>query len=187
MSQEPDSSWPDRWPGCVCSTSPPSSPRRSAATLLADYGADVLKVELPGAGDGARGFPPLKDGKALWWKVTNRNKRFITLDLRRPEGAALLQRMLPRFDVLIENFRPGTLDRWGLTREALWAIQPRLVILRVTGFGQTGPVPRPARLRAHVRGHGRADLHHRRSRTASRCTPATRSATRSAGCSARSA
>ncbi len=111
----------------------------SAAALLADYGAEVLKVELPGAGDGARGFPPLKDGKALWWKVTNRGKRFITLDLRKPEGAALLLRMLPRFDVLIENFRPGTLDRWGLTREALWAAQARLVILRVTGFGQTGP------------------------------------------------
>jgi crotonobetainyl-CoA:carnitine CoA-transferase CaiB-like acyl-CoA transferase len=111
----------------------------SAASLLADYGADVLKVELPGAGDGARGFPPHKDGKPLWWKVTNRGKRFVTLDLRRPEGAALLLRLLPRFDVLVENFRPGTLDRWGLTREALWAAQPGLVILRVTGFGQTGP------------------------------------------------
>ena len=111
----------------------------SAASLLADYGADVVKVELPGAGDGARGFPPHKDGKALWWKVTNRGKRFIALDLRKPEGAALLLRLLPRFDVLVENFRPGTLDRWGLTRDALWAAQPRLVILRVTGFGQTGP------------------------------------------------
>ncbi|MBL8333832.1 MAG: CoA transferase, partial [Rubrivivax sp.] len=111
----------------------------SAASLLADYGADVVKAELPGAGDGARGFPPLKDGKPLWWKVTNRGKRFVTLDLRRPEGAALLLRMLPRFDVLVENFRPGTLDRWGLTREALWQAQPKLVILRVTGFGQTGP------------------------------------------------
>lgn len=111
----------------------------SAAALLADYGADVVKVELPGAGDGARGFPPFKDGKPLWWKVTNRGKRFLTLDLRRPEGAALLLRMLPRFDALVENFRPGTLDRWGLSKEALWAAQPRLVILRATGFGQTGP------------------------------------------------
>jgi crotonobetainyl-CoA:carnitine CoA-transferase CaiB-like acyl-CoA transferase len=111
----------------------------SAAALLGDYGAEVLKVEMPGAGDGARGFPPHKDGKALWWKVTNRGKRFVTLDLRKPEGAALLLRLLPRFDVLVENFRPGTLDRWGLTAQALWQTQPRLVILRVSGFGQTGP------------------------------------------------
>lgn len=111
----------------------------SAASLLADYGADVLKAELPGAGDGARGFPPHKNGKALWWKVTNRGKRFITLDLRKPEGAALLLRLLPRFDVLVENFRPGTLDRWGLDARTLWQAQPRLVILRVSGFGQTGP------------------------------------------------
>lgn len=111
----------------------------SAASLLADYGADVLKAELPGVGDGARGFPPHKDGKALWWKVTNRGKRFITLDLRKPEGAALLLRLLPRFDVLVENFRPGTLDRWGLDARTLWQAQPRLVILRVSGFGQTGP------------------------------------------------
>ena len=111
----------------------------SAASLLADYGADVLKVELPGAGDGARGFQPHKDGKPLWWKVTNRGKRFITLDLRRPEGAALLLRLLPRFDVLVENFRPGTLDGWGLDRDTLWQARPRLVILRVSGFGQTGP------------------------------------------------
>jgi len=111
----------------------------SAAALLADYGAEVLKIELPGAGDGARGFPPHKDGKPLWWKVTNRGKKFATLDLRKPEGAALLKRLLPRFDVLIENFRPGTLDGWGLDRTALWAVQPRLVILRATGFGQDGP------------------------------------------------
>ncbi len=111
----------------------------SAAALLADYGADVVKVELPNVGDGARGFPPHKDGKPLWWKVTNRGKRFITLDLRKPQGAALLLKMLPEFDVLIENFRPGTLDQWGLDKATLWAHQPSLVILRVTGFGQTGP------------------------------------------------
>jgi crotonobetainyl-CoA:carnitine CoA-transferase CaiB-like acyl-CoA transferase len=111
----------------------------SAATLLGDYGADVVKVELPGAGDGARGFPPHKEGKPLWFKVLNRGKRFITLDLRKPEGAALLLSMLPKFDVLIENFRPGTLDTWGLSAEALWKANPSLVILRATGFGQTGP------------------------------------------------
>ncbi len=111
----------------------------SAAALLADYGAEVVKLELPGVGDGARGFPPHKDGKALWWKVTNRNKKFATLDLRKPEGIAVLKRLLPQFDVLVENFRPGTLDRWGLSKEVLWSLQPRLVILRATGFGQTGP------------------------------------------------
>jgi len=110
----------------------------AAAALLADYGAEVLKVELP-SGDGSRSFAPLKDGKALWWKVTNRNKKLVSLDLRKPEGVALLKRLLPRFDVLIENFRPGTLDRWGLDRDTLWALQPRLVILRATAFGQDGP------------------------------------------------
>ncbi|WP_137921353.1 CoA transferase [Hydrogenophaga sp. 2FB] len=111
----------------------------SAAALLADYGAEVLKVELPGSGDSCRSFPPFKDGKPLWWKVTNRNKKLISLDLRKPEGLALLKQMLPSFDVLIENFRPGTLDKWGLDRDTLWSLQPRLVILRATAFGQTGP------------------------------------------------
>ncbi len=111
----------------------------SAAAMLADYGAEVLKIELPGSGDSCRGFPPFKDGKPLWWKVTNRNKKLISLDLRKPEGLALFKQLLPRFDVLIENFRPGTLDGWGLDRETLWALQPRLVILRATAFGQTGP------------------------------------------------
>lgn len=110
-----------------------------AATLLADYGADVLKIEMPGQGDGLRSFPPFKDGKPLWWKAANRNKKFATLDLRTPEGLVLIKQMLPRFDVLIENFRPGTLDRWGLSKEMLWSIQPRLVILRATAFGQDGP------------------------------------------------
>lgn len=111
----------------------------SAASLLADYGADVVKIELPGEGDGARSFPPHKNGKPLWWKVTNRSKRLITLDLRTPKGLALFLKMLTKFDVLIENFRPGTLDNWGLSKEVLWAVQPRLVILRTTGFGQSGP------------------------------------------------
>ncbi|MEH2535171.1 crotonobetainyl-CoA:carnitine CoA-transferase CaiB-like acyl-CoA transferase [Bradyrhizobium sp. AZCC 1588] len=110
-----------------------------AATLLADYGADVLKIEMPGQGDGVRAFPPFKNGKPLWWKSVNRNKKFATLDLRKPEGVDLFKRMLPHFDVLIENFRPGTLDRWGLSKEVLWQIQPRLVILRATAFGQDGP------------------------------------------------
>lgn len=110
-----------------------------ASTLLADLGAEVLKVELPGQGDALRDLAPHKEGVPLWWKVTNRNKRGITLDLRREEGRELLGRFLPGCDVLVENFRPGTLDRWGLTREWLHGKHPGLTILRVTGFGQTGP------------------------------------------------
>jgi len=110
-----------------------------AATYLADLGAEVLKVELPRAGDPLREMPPHKDGVPLWWKVTNRNKRGITLDLRKAKGKVLFERLLPQFDVLVENFRPGTLDRWGLDRDRLLDIKPELVILRMSGFGQTGP------------------------------------------------
>lgn len=111
-----------------------------AASLLADFGAEVIKLELPGLGDGLRGFPPFKDGKPLWWKVTNRGKRHGTLDLRKPEGAALFLKLVAQSDVLIENFRPGTLAKWGLDIDKLWKANPRLVVLRVSGFGQDGPM-----------------------------------------------
>lgn len=110
-----------------------------SATLLADLGAEVLKVELPGAGDGLRALAPHKDGVPLWWKVANRNKRGVTLDIRKPEGLALLETLLPSYDVLVENFRPGTLDKWGLPIARIRDLAPRCVVLRVTGFGQTGP------------------------------------------------
>ena len=110
-----------------------------AATLLADFGAEVIKFELPKTGDGLRGFPPFKDGKSLWWKVTNRGKYFATLDLRKPEGKDLFLKMAADADVVVENFRPGTLERWGLDIETLWAANPRLVVLRMTAFGQDGP------------------------------------------------
>src|ERR1700722_2155934 len=110
-----------------------------AATMLADLGAEVLKIEMPDSGDALRRLAPHKDGVPLWWKVTNRNKKGITLDLRQPDGKALLGRLVARHDVLVENFRSGTLDQWGITRDWLQAINPRLTILRVTGFGQTGP------------------------------------------------
>jgi crotonobetainyl-CoA:carnitine CoA-transferase CaiB-like acyl-CoA transferase len=113
-----------------------------AAALLGDLGAEVLKIELPGGGDAMRQIAPHKDGVPLWFKVTNRNKRGITLDLRKPEGKALFERLLPRFDVLIENFRPGTLDAWGLGWARLSALHPTLTVLRVSGFGQTGPYAR---------------------------------------------
>ncbi len=110
-----------------------------AAGLLGDYGAEVIKVEMPGAGDSLRALAPHKDGAPLWWKVTNRNKRGITLDLRKPEGRDLFAKLVMGADVLVENFRPGTLDGWGITRSWLQEISPRLTILRVTGFGQDGP------------------------------------------------
>jgi crotonobetainyl-CoA:carnitine CoA-transferase CaiB-like acyl-CoA transferase len=107
--------------------------------LLADLGAEVLKVEMPETGDALRRLAPHKEGVPLWWKVTNRNKKGITLDLRKPDGKALLGRLVAQHDVLVENFRSGTLDGWGITRAWLQDINPRLTILRVTGFGQTGP------------------------------------------------
>lgn len=110
-----------------------------AAGLLGDYGAEVIKVEMPGTGDSLRALAPHKDGAPLWWKVTNRNKRGITLDLRKPEGRDLFAKLVEGADVLVENFRPGTLDGWGITRSWLQEISPRLTILRVTGFGQDGP------------------------------------------------
>ncbi|MBO9328374.1 acyl-CoA transferase [Achromobacter sp. HZ01] len=110
-----------------------------SCTLMADLGAEVLKVEVPGEGDHIRQLPPHKNGVALWSKVANRNKRGVTLDLRQPEGIEILERLLPQYDVLVENFRPGTLDRWGLDLARLRALRPDLIVLRVTGFGQTGP------------------------------------------------
>lgn len=111
-----------------------------ASTLLADFGADVIKVELPGVGDVMRQLPPHKNGAPLWWKVTNRNKRGMTLDLRKEEGKEIFRKMIPKFDVLTENFRPGTLERYGFSRDVLKELNPDLIILRITGYGQTGPM-----------------------------------------------
>ncbi|KRC47267.1 acyl-CoA transferase [Leifsonia sp. Root227] len=110
-----------------------------AATFLGDFGADVIKVEHPTRPDAARGHGPAKDGVNLWWKTLGRNKRTVTIDLGSPDGAELLLALAADADVLIENFRPGTLERWGLGPEALHAANPRLVIARVTAFGQFGP------------------------------------------------
>lgn len=110
-----------------------------SATLLADLGAEVVKAELPRVGDPLRELPPHDHGVPLWWKVTNRNKRGITLDLRTPEGGELFRRLVPQFDVLVENFRPGTLARWGFDIGTLTDLNPGLIVLRVTGFGQSGP------------------------------------------------
>ncbi len=110
-----------------------------SATLCADLGARVVKLELPDGSDALRTLAPTTDAHALYWKVANRGKRGITLDVRKPEGRALFLRLLPDFDVLVENFRTGTMDRWGLDLKTLHEVNPRLTILRLTGFGQTGP------------------------------------------------
>ncbi|MGH3627204.1 MAG: CaiB/BaiF CoA transferase family protein [Sciscionella sp.] len=113
-----------------------------AATLLGDYGAEVIKVEHPVKGDPARHHGYVKNGVALWWKVLSRNKMTVTLDFSKADGAALLLRLAADADVVIENFRPGTLERWGVGPDQLHAVNPNLVIARVTGFGQTGPYAR---------------------------------------------
>jgi len=108
-----------------------------AGMLLADFGADVVKVEQPGTGDPLRQWTA--DGQSFWWKVYARNKRFITLNLKSDDGRALLLRVLPRFDVVMESFVPGTLERLQLGPTALHERHPGLVILRISGWGQTGP------------------------------------------------
>ena len=110
-----------------------------AATLCGDLDAEVTKLELPDGSDTLRYMLPVMGEHPLFWKVTNRGKRGITLDVRKPEGKALFLKMLPHFDVLVENFRTGTLDRWGLDLATLHAHNPDLIVLRLTGFGQTGP------------------------------------------------
>ncbi len=113
-----------------------------AATLLGDFGAEVIKVEHPRRPDPSRGHGPSKDGVGLWWKLLGRNKKAITLDLSTDAGRDVLLRLAAESDVVIENFRPGTLERWGLGWEQLAAENPRLVLARVTGFGQFGPYAR---------------------------------------------
>jgi len=110
-----------------------------AATLLADFGADVVKVEKPVEGDPFRQMLPHKDGAPLWFKTANRNKRGITLDIRKPEGQELFKRLVRDADVVVENFRPGTLERWNIGWDDLREVNPDLVMLRTTGFGQYGP------------------------------------------------
>lgn len=108
--------------------------------LLGDFGAEVIKIEAPGVGDPMREWGREKPyGKSLWWPVVARNKKSVTANLRMAQGQELARRLLADADVLVENFRPGTLERWGLSPEALWELNPRLVITRVTGYGQSGP------------------------------------------------
>lgn len=110
-----------------------------AGKILGEFGADVIKIEPPGAGDPLRNWRLVKDGTSVWWQVQSRNKRSIALDLRSPEGQDIARKLIAGADVLIENFRPGTLEGWGLDYESLSKLNPGLVMLRISGYGQTGP------------------------------------------------
>ncbi len=110
-----------------------------AAKTLADFGAEVIKIEPPGAGDPLRKWRMLKDGTSVWWQVQSRNKRSLALDLKQPEAQDIVRRLAAEADVLIENFRPGALEGWGLGPAALQALNPGLIMLRISGYGQTGP------------------------------------------------
>ena len=110
-----------------------------AAKTLADFGADVIKIEPPKVGDALRKWRLLKDGTSIWWQVQSRNKRSLSLDLKHAEAQDIVRTLLKEADVLIENFRPGTLEGWGLDPEKLLELNPKLIILRISGYGQTGP------------------------------------------------
>ena len=108
--------------------------------LLADFGAEVIKIEQPGVGDPMREWGRERSGgKSLWWPVVARNKKSVTLNLRKEEGQALIRRLIESTDIVVENFRPGTLERWGLSYEEIRSVNPRTILVRVTGFGQDGP------------------------------------------------
>ena len=110
-----------------------------AAKTLADFGADVIKIEPPNVGDALRKWRLLKDGTSVWWQVQSRNKRSLSLDLKLVEAQEIVRTLVKEADVLIENFRPGTLEGWGLDPQKLLEINPRLIVLRISGYGQTGP------------------------------------------------
>ncbi|MBD8563600.1 CoA transferase [Oxalobacteraceae sp. CFBP 8763] len=110
-----------------------------AGKTLGEFGADVIKIEAPGSGDPLRNWRMIKEGTSVWWQVQSRNKRSIALDLRSAEGQDIARKLIAEADVLIENFRPGTLEGWGMGWDALSALNPGLVMLRISGYGQTGP------------------------------------------------
>ena len=112
--------------------------------LMADHGAEVIKIEQPGDGDPMRNWGRTK---SLWWEVVGRNKKSVTINLRIPEGQNLVKQLVEKSDFLLENFRPGTMERWGLGWEDLKAVNPKLIMIRVSGYGQTGPY-------AHRAGYG---------------------------------
>lgn len=110
-----------------------------ASKILAEFGADVIKIEPPQTGDPLRTWRLLHDGTSVWWAAHARNKRSVTLDLRQPEGQEVIRKLAADADILIENFRPGAMEKWGLGFKDLHAINPKLIMLRVSGYGQSGP------------------------------------------------
>ncbi|MFS2081521.1 CaiB/BaiF CoA transferase family protein [Telluria sp. Tellsp131] len=110
-----------------------------AGKTLGDFGADVIKIEAPGTGDPLRNWRMMKDGTSIWWQVQSRNKRSLALDLRSEEGQDVARKLIAEADVLVENFRPGTLESWGMGWDVLSELNPGLVMLRISGYGQTGP------------------------------------------------
>jgi crotonobetainyl-CoA:carnitine CoA-transferase CaiB-like acyl-CoA transferase len=110
-----------------------------ATVLLADFGAEVIKIEHPRYGDGQRKLEPIMNDIPLWWKSVSRNKRCITLDLGKPEGAEIFKELVRGQDVVVENYRPGTFEKWGIGYDTLRAVEPKIILLRISGFGQTGP------------------------------------------------
>jgi len=109
-----------------------------AAKTLADFGAEIIKIEPPGQGDPLRKWRMLHEGTSVWWEAQSRSKQSVCVDLRQPEGQELVRKLAEQADVLIENFRPGAMEKWGLSWEAMHALNPRLIMLRVSGYGQTG-------------------------------------------------
>nr|WP_296768855.1 CaiB/BaiF CoA-transferase family protein [Rhodococcus sp. (in: high G+C Gram-positive bacteria)] len=110
-----------------------------ASVMMGDFGADIIKIERPGVGDSLRSMGPQRGGKGIWWTVTGRNKRSVCIDIKTPEGLELVRELVAVSDVVVENFRPGVLERLGLGYDDLCAVKPDLIMLRVSGFGQTGP------------------------------------------------
>ncbi|MEO6391708.1 MAG: CaiB/BaiF CoA-transferase family protein [Pyrinomonadaceae bacterium] len=110
-----------------------------AAAILASFGAEVIKIELPGTGDSLRSWRKVYKGTSLWWHSIARNKKSITLDLTQPDGQAIARRLAAKVDIVLENFKPGTMEKWGLGYDDLTAVNPGLIMVRVSGWGQTGP------------------------------------------------
>ena len=111
-----------------------------AARILAEFGAEVIKIESPDGGDPLRKWRKLYEGTSLWWYVQSRNKKSLTVNLKHPAGREIVRKLIPEADIVVENFRPGVLEKLGLGWEALSAINPGLVMLRLSGFGQNGPM-----------------------------------------------
>ena len=157
------------------------------AKILAEFGADVVKLEPPGHGDPLRKWRYLKDGTSVWWHVQSRNKRSVSVDLRAAEGQAIARALAERADIVVENFRPGTLEAWGLDYAALAVKNPGLIMVRISGYGQTGPYRGASGLRRHRRSDGWAAPRHRHAGPAAVARGQFRSATRCPRCTASSA